>query len=188
MATDFFERQSSARRSTVWLALMFCLAVVGIVATVFAITAVAVAQQGAIRDPMNAGDFSWELPLLAAAATLLVIAGGTLYKVIELRTGGGTGVAERLGGQRIYPDTQDPTHRRLLNVVEEMAIASGTPVPPVFFLKDDFLGAANGVLVRDPTLVTQPERRERLYRWAMRIAEIARTSLPSRAAARTRRG
>ena len=137
MATDFFERQSSARRSTGWLALMFCLAVVGIVSTIFAITAVAVAQQGLTRGAINAGEFSLEIPLLAAAATLLVIAGGTLFKVVELRTGGGTGVAERLGGKRIYPDTADPAHRRLLNVVEEMAIASGTPVPPVFLLQDE---------------------------------------------------
>ena len=142
MATDFFERQSSARRSTVWLALMFCLAVFGIVLSVFAITAVAVAQQSSTRNAISADAFSWEIPLIAAAGTLLVIAGGTLYKVVELRSGGGTGVAERLGGKRLYPDSAEPSQRRLLNVVEEMAIASGTPVPPVFLLeKEDNVNA-----------------------------------------------
>ena len=137
MASDFFERQSSARRSTAWLALMFCLAVCGIVASIFAITAVALALQSSTKNSINTDEFPWELPLLAAAATLFVILGGTLFKVVELRSGGGTGVAERLGGKRLYPDAAAPEQRRLLNIVEEMAIASGTPVPPVFFLEDE---------------------------------------------------
>jgi Zn-dependent protease with chaperone function len=136
MATDFFERQSSARRSTAWLALMFCLAVLGIVLSVFAITAVGLSQSRSAQLAV-AGESAWEIPLLAAAATLLVIAGGTLFKVIGLRSGGGTGVAERLGGKRIYPDTAAPAYRQLLNIVEEMAIAAGTPVPPVFLLEKE---------------------------------------------------
>ena len=51
--------------------------------------------------------------------------------------GGGTVVAERLGGRRVYPNTTDPVERRLLNVVEEMALASGVPVPPVFLLTEE---------------------------------------------------
>ena len=51
--------------------------------------------------------------------------------------GGGTVVAERLGGRRVYPNTIDPVERRLLNVVEEMALASGVPVPPVFMLNEE---------------------------------------------------
>ena len=121
MATDFFARQANARRSTLWLVVMFSLAVIGIVGTVFAVTAMAVAQQRPASDPLSAAEFSWEIPMLAAIIALLVIVGGSLFKVFELRSGGGTGVAERLGGKRIYPDTQDPVQRRLLNVEEEMA-------------------------------------------------------------------
>ena len=51
--------------------------------------------------------------------------------------GGGHVVAESLGGRRVFPDTTDPVERRLLNVVEEMALASGVPVPPVFMLDDE---------------------------------------------------
>ena len=46
-------------------------------------------------------------------------------------------MAESLGGRRVFPDTTDPVERRLLNVVEEMALASGVPVPPVFLLDDE---------------------------------------------------
>ena len=65
-----------------------------------------------------------------------MIAGGSLFKIAQL-AGGGTGVAERLGGRRVYPNTIEPNERRLLNVVEEMALASGVPVPPVFMMKDE---------------------------------------------------
>ena len=56
---------------------------------------------------------------------------GSLYKVAGLASGGET-VAVMLGGRPIDPQTKDPAQRRLLNVVEEMSIASGVPVPPVF--------------------------------------------------------
>src|SRR5690606_5887013 len=66
---------------------------------------------------------------------------GTLFKVIELRTGGGAVVAEQLGGSRVSPNSRDPLERRLLNVVEEMAIASGIPVPPVYLLDESGINA-----------------------------------------------
>jgi Zn-dependent protease with chaperone function len=65
-----------------------------------------------------------------------LILGGTLYKVAQL-AGGGTVIAEQLGGRRVYPNVTDQVEKRLLNVVEEMAIASGVPVPPVFLLNEE---------------------------------------------------
>jgi Zn-dependent protease with chaperone function len=126
MATDFFERQAVARRNTKWLVVMFVLAVIAIVGTTFVVTAFALGA-------MNNGRVQFELPLLASAGALALIIGGSLFKIAQL-AGGGTVVAERLGGRRVYPNTLDPTERRLLNVVEEMALASGVPVPPVFLL------------------------------------------------------
>ena len=61
---------------------------------------------------------------------------GTLYKTWELR-GGGEALASGLGGRRISPETTDLSERRLLNVVEEMALASGVPVPPVYLLDNE---------------------------------------------------
>jgi Zn-dependent protease with chaperone function len=130
MATDFFERQAVARRNTKWLVVMFVFAVIAIVGTTFVGTAIAL---GAADDH---GRFRIEGPLLASAAALGLIIVGSLYKTAQL-AGGGTVVAERLGGRRIFPNTIDPVERRVLNVVEEMALASGVPVPPVFMLTEE---------------------------------------------------
>jgi Zn-dependent protease with chaperone function len=128
MATDFFERQSAARRNTKWLVVMFALAVIGIVgSTFFAMMAVGASTGG--ETPI-------EFPIASSVGALLLIIGGSLYKTAQLR-GGGTVLAERLGGRRIYPNTTDNAERRLVNVVEEMALASGVPVPPVFLLADE---------------------------------------------------
>jgi Zn-dependent protease with chaperone function len=142
MATDFFEHQAIAHRNTGRLVALFFLAVVGIVGTTFIVAAGAMlAAEGGInqrsleaaaREPLF-----WQVSAGAALAALVLILLGSLVKIAELRAGGGTSVAERLGGRRIYPNTTDPVERRLLNVVEEMALASGVPVPPVFLLTEE---------------------------------------------------
>ena len=71
-----------------------------------------------------------------SAATLAVIGLASLYKWTQFR-GGGAAVAESVGGRRVDPHTTDPREHQLLNVVEEMAIASGLPVPAVYILDDE---------------------------------------------------
>ncbi len=71
-----------------------------------------------------------------AAGTLALVGGGSAYRVASL-SGGGHSVAEILGGRPLDSDTRDPDERKVLNVVEEMAIASGTPVPPVYLLEHE---------------------------------------------------
>ena len=129
MATDFFERQAVARRNTKWLVVMFVFAVIGIVGSTFVVTAIAI---GSAEN----GKVNFALPLLASAGALVVIILGSLFKTAQLASGG-TVVAERLGGRRVFPNTIDPTERRVLNIVEEMALASGVPVPPVFLLSEE---------------------------------------------------
>jgi Zn-dependent protease with chaperone function len=72
--------------------------------------------------------------LIVSAVVLMVIFGGSAYKTMALSSGG-TVVAESLGGRLISQGTSDLHERKALNVVEEMAIASGTPVPPVYLLE-----------------------------------------------------
>ena len=67
---------------------------------------------------------------------LAVICGASLFKTLSLRAGGGV-VARSLGGARVERDTRDPALRRLHNVVEEMAIASGVPMPEVYVLENE---------------------------------------------------
>ena len=141
MATDFFERQDAARRTTTRLVVLFAAAVVVIVVSVDLLVALVLAyadlesdvglleraRQHAI-DPTVFG--------FAVGGTALVVALGSAYKVLDL-WGGGPVVAEHLGGRRLNCDTTVPIERQLLNVVEEMAIASGMATPPVYLLEDE---------------------------------------------------
>jgi Zn-dependent protease with chaperone function len=74
--------------------------------------------------------------LLVSGSTLGVIAFGSLTKIVQLSAGGKV-VAEELGGKLLVPETANPQERQLLNVVEEMAIAAGMPVPPVYLLDQE---------------------------------------------------
>src|SRR5699024_10989215 len=69
--------------------------------------------------------------------TLLVVSLCCGYRIVQLRTGGGPGVATSLGGELITRDSADNKEKQLLNVVEEMAIASGSAVPPVYVLNGE---------------------------------------------------
>ena len=137
MATDFFQQQDAARRSTGRLVVLFGLAVLAIVASIWVLLAAINGYFG--RDPeTNAIDWTSlgddpSLLVVAFVGALAVIGGGSLYKIAQLR-GGGRVVAEQLGGRLVNGDTSDPIERRLLNVVEEMAIASGTSTPPVYLM------------------------------------------------------
>ncbi|HVU87706.1 MAG TPA: M48 family metallopeptidase [Pirellulales bacterium] len=127
---DFFEHQEQARRRTGLLVVYFVLAVISIIVAVYlAVVAVFVGTQG------DAGDALWQPEVLGpvAGGTLLVIVVGSLYKMADLARGGEV-VARSLGGRPVLANTTELRERVLLNVVEEMAIASGTPVPPVFLL------------------------------------------------------
>ena len=136
MATDFFERQDIARRNTTRLVILFALAVLTLIVSIDLLLAGVMGYLG--RNP-NTGAINWALAadpqvlFLAVFGTLLVAGGGSLFKIAQLR-GGGHVVAEQLGGRLINPDTADPSEQQLLNVVQEMAIASGAPTPPVYLM------------------------------------------------------
>ena len=134
---DFFERQDQARRNTRRLIAYFMLAVILIILTVY-IAGVAIFFGFNVNaDPEF--PFQWwnpDLFLRITGATVCVVVIGSLYKILALSKGGEV-VAGWLGGRLIDSSTSDPQERRLLNVVEEMAIASGTPVPSVFLLEKE---------------------------------------------------
>ena len=139
MATDFFERQDIARRNTGRLVLLFVLAVLAMMVSVHLLLVVTMGYLS--RDP-ETGTLDWslagdlQLMGVAVVSMLVVVGGGTLFKIAQLR-GGGRVIAEELGGRRLNPDSSVPAERQLLNVVEEMAIASGTPAPPVYLLDEE---------------------------------------------------
>jgi Zn-dependent protease with chaperone function len=122
---DFFEAQEAARRRTTGLVGLFLAAVVAIIVVIYLVVHVAVAPGVVGLDPV--------LLLQVALGVGLVIALGSGFRIASLRSGG-PAVAELLGARRVASDTTDADERKLLNVVEEMSIASGTPMPAVYVM------------------------------------------------------
>jgi Zn-dependent protease with chaperone function len=138
---NFFKRQDEARRASRRLVVLFGLAVMAVVAAVDLVVIVLMRQSEArAHDYMPPlGEWLAAHPQMVVGTTLVVLAVITIasfYKTMVLGGGGGV-VARSLGGVRISPDTTDPQQRRLLNVVEEMAIASGVPMPEVYLLEQE---------------------------------------------------
>jgi Zn-dependent protease with chaperone function len=134
---DFFEAQERARRRTSRLVLLFIVAVLGTILASYAVAAALSGQAEQFRQ--NGGPFIlWDPELFGgiALAVLVVVGVGSLYKWSQMRHGG-SAVAEMAGGRRVAPNSTDLHERRLLNVVEEMAIASGIGVPAVYILDDE---------------------------------------------------
>jgi Zn-dependent protease with chaperone function len=135
MATDFFQQQDDARRKTTLLVVYFILAILTLTGLLYLVVVFLFA---AAPDSPAASISLWNptLFLLVASAVILVVGTASFAKTLQLSAGGKT-VALMLGGRQVQGDTQDPRQRRLLNVVEEMSIASGVPAPPVFLLPDE---------------------------------------------------
>jgi Zn-dependent protease with chaperone function len=136
---DFFASQDTARKNTKVLVFYFALAVVLIVAAVYFTTLFIFQGAISIQDKGGPQPLSlWNLKIFlgAAGGTLAVILCGSLFKSAQLASGG-SAVAESLGGRLLNSNTREPYERKLLNVVEEMAIASGVPVPKVYVMDDE---------------------------------------------------
>ncbi len=131
---DFFEHQEQARRKSGLLVFYFILAVVGIIVSIYAVVVAVAFFGGDQKGPL---DF-WQPELFVGAAigTGGIILLGSGYKTLQL-SAGGSAVAKELGGRKLDVNTTDFHERRLLNVVEEMAIASGVPVPEVYVMDDE---------------------------------------------------
>ncbi len=158
---NFFEQQAKAKRRTAVLVVLYLL---GVFIFVIALTPIVLAvlflianglfrKTGLIDEnqfrevielartsPMEVftrpeAQLFW---VIAFAASVLLVFGASMWKASVLRSGGGQAVAESLGGQLVvHSATLGLHHKRLLNVVEEMAIASGIPVPQVYILDDE---------------------------------------------------
>jgi Zn-dependent protease with chaperone function len=134
---DFFAEQDAARRRTRRLVALFALAVAAIVVAVY-LAATVLLFGAAVKSGREEAPVLWEPGRFAAVAgaVLLVVVAGSLFKMAMLRRGGAA-LAELLGGRRLDPAATDLDERRLLNVVEEMALASGVPVPTVYLLDEE---------------------------------------------------
>ena len=142
----FFEHQEKARNHTFRLLVLFGL---GVFALIFSIDAILLLGLGFSDSPGGLDGANWGkilatyFPALALVAAFLgfVIGSASLYRLSQLSSGGGASVAESLGGHLLQAETSDPVERKILNIVEEMAIASGMPVPRVYLMDEDGINA-----------------------------------------------
>ena len=134
---SFFEQQHKARKRTGRLVGLFLIAVA---LTVTALNAAVylVARYSTLEDQALPLEDWMSQPywLWISGATILVIVGGSLRTLFKL-SGGGKSVAQMVGARRIKMSSQEPGERELINVVEEMSIASGTPVPALYVMDDE---------------------------------------------------
>jgi Zn-dependent protease with chaperone function len=135
---DFYSRQAAARGQTRWLIFAFIVALLAVALALDFVLFTFLAGRSHYYG-LSALDYARDNPEQVVVCTLLVMGVlglASLYKSMELRGGGGV-VARSLGGVPVSSDTADLKRKRLLNVVEEMAIASGVPMPEVYVLEQE---------------------------------------------------
>jgi len=130
---NFFRAQDEARGRTTKLVVLLVLAIIILTGSLYVL---AVMGHGKL---FLRGGHDWFQPKLFFATSgvaLLIILGGSLLRIAELSKGGGA-IAERLGGRLVGANTTDLAERRYLNVVQEMALAAGLPVPLCYVIDGD---------------------------------------------------
>ncbi len=84
--------------------------------------------------------FDLQVFLMVSGCVFLLVVLGSVYRIYSLKSGG-EAIAAALGGRLVINGGDNEFERRLINIVEEMAIASGLPVPPVYLLDEDGINA-----------------------------------------------
>jgi Zn-dependent protease with chaperone function len=138
---NFFEQQDKARKQSRWLIIVFIVAVLAIIVSIDLLILLAAGVTSVETEGVpqfNSQFFADNLSLLAggALATLAVIVLASLFKTMGLRAGGGK-VARELGANLVDSNPRDARRRRLRNIVEEIALASGVPVPEIYVLEQE---------------------------------------------------
>lgn len=140
LTMDFFEHQSRARKKTGLLIFLFVFAVILIIISVYAAFSgtyyIILRQQKSQEYLQNYSFFNLQFFLIVSVGVIILVAMGSFYKILSLG-GGGAAVAKMLAGRKVNPNTDDPLERRLINVVDEVAIASGVPAPEIYILDNE---------------------------------------------------
>ena len=142
---DFFEAQESARRNSSKLTILFALTVLVILVLTDLVLYYGLGLERALYS--LGSDNSYEASRWGVLhffwinlAVVLLILAGSAYKISAL-SGGGDAVAQMLDGEPVFRDDPEPGRRQLLNIVDEMAIASGVPAPQVYVLPEQGINA-----------------------------------------------
>lgn len=135
---DFFKSQDAARHNTTKLVIFFLLAVVSLIVLTNLLVMLVFGYIS--TEPQAIQNVDWQIFAVVSGGVVALVTMGSLYKIIAL-SGGGARIAEQMNGKLVVNGSGDPGRQRLLNVVEEMAIAAGVPVPPVYLLDDTGINA-----------------------------------------------
>jgi Zn-dependent protease with chaperone function len=130
---DFFAQQARVRGSSRRLVVLFALAVIAIVAAIDAVVWICMGHHAADGEPARSN-----LSLLVTSSVLVLggIGLSSLFRIMSL-SGGGKTVAESVGAVPVPTDTREPQLRQLRNVIEEVAIAAGVPVPDIYLMAEE---------------------------------------------------
>jgi Zn-dependent protease with chaperone function len=138
---NFFEQQDQARRRTTWLVVLFLLSIACVALSFYGLALFVIVPQAQDRGAKGA-EIWWNPQIfmeITGAVCLIIFLGAGVQR---LRLGGtGKSVAEALGGQPLQGATDNADEQKLRDVVDEMAIASGMPVPPIYILQEDAINA-----------------------------------------------
>jgi Zn-dependent protease with chaperone function len=141
---NFFAAQKKAKKYTFRLFVLEFLGLIGIVACA-ELVIISILYYLNSPNPQTFIEFSTELILglsvILFPIVLFIIFFASLYKRFSLRRNGGKAIAEALGGKLLNHESDNIDEKKVLNVVEEMAIASGISVPPVYMLDDESINA-----------------------------------------------
>ena len=130
---DFFSTQDRTRSTTRKLIFIYIIAIIALDISIYFVTLIIFGVAG----DMGISSF-WipELFIGVSFVTLAIISIGTIFRVYQLKKGG-SAVAEMLGGRKVSMSSTDFNEQRLINVVEEMSIAAGIPVPDLYVLDNE---------------------------------------------------
>jgi Zn-dependent protease with chaperone function len=139
---NFFAHQDRARSTTKKLVFLFACAVISLIfiTSLLIIFTISFSESASGDISFDSSLVTSDIFILVSLAVITVVTLGSLFRLAQLR-GGGKVVAEAMGGRLLNTGTRDAVERKILNVVEEMAIASGTPVPPVYLMEDSAINA-----------------------------------------------
>ena len=132
MAMNFFDHQENARRSSRLLVIMFAVAVVALISAFYFFFAF-------LGIWLEAPSVWQPRTLLWVAGSTILLGGLACWQKISSLRGGGAAVARMLGASRVVvsSDKGDPDEQMYVNVVEEMAIAAGVPVPDIYVMRKE---------------------------------------------------
>ena len=134
---NFFEAQDDARRRTKWLVVYFILAIIGVILAVYGVVFLVMQYVGVEdADGLSRGFWMPDVLLPTALITGGIMGVGSMFKTMQL-SGGGAVVARDMGARQVDPHSTDTDEKRLINVVEEMAISSGVPVPQIWIMDSE---------------------------------------------------